>query len=173
MQFTRRHLSTIRRFVTRLKIFLWYKFHWRNKERIIIIPWLIWSANGDEFSPKRNFCLDYPLMKYLYYCDKISNLFEEQSVPSKLDWYLQKKKKKDNTSNSEQKFYFSTIVIFINLIQFLNRRYKPKIKFFSRLHLTDLMISIFSTSPNLTPKPFRRNTLITLLDKPTIPITIY
>lgn len=125
------------------------------------------DLNEDEFSPM-HFCLDYPLTKYPYYCDTISNLFEEQFVPSKLDWYLQKKKKEKN--RTARKLYFSTIVIFINLIRCLNCRYKPKIKFFSPSFNRFNDFNFLNFTPNLTSKPFRRNTLITLLDKPIIPI---
>lgn len=165
MQFTQRHLSTIRRFVTRLKIFLSCKFHWRNKERIIIIPWLIWTRTNFRQCIFASTILlrNIPIIAIQFRIYSRNNLF----LRNWIDIYKKKKKKKNRTA---RKLYFSTIVIFINLIQYLNCRYKPKIKFFSPSFNRFNDFNFLNFTPNLTFKPFRRNTLITLLDKPIIPI---
>lgn len=164
MQFTQRHLSTIRRFVTRLKIFLSCKFHWRNKERIIIIPWLIWTRTN--FRQCIFASTSYEISLLLRYNFE----FIRGTIYSFEIGLIFTKKKKKEKNRTARKLYFSTIVIFINLIQYLNCRYKPKIKFFSPSFNRFNDFNFLNFTPNLTFKPFRRNTLITLLDKPIIPI---
>lgn len=126
------------------------------------------DLNEDEFSPM-HFCLDHPLSYEISLLLRYNFEFIRGTICSfEIGLIFTKKKKKKN--RTARKLYFSTIVIFINLIRYLNCRYKPKIKFFSPSFNRFNDFNFLNFTPNLTSKPFRRNTLITLLDKPIIPI---
>lgn len=111
------------------------------------------DLNEDEFSPMHFastiLLRNIPIIAIQFRIYSRNNLF----LRNWIDIY-KKKKEKNRTA---RKLYFSTIVIFINLIRYLNCRYKPKIKFFSPSFNRFNDFNFLNFTPNLTSKSFRRN----------------